>query len=436
MSSDDINIGKLAYMMHILGRKDLQRSMTLQLMMASQAIADSDYKSETTYAQAEVEEEISGIYLELESEGSGTESALRLAVAVHRRYAQKNLCKPLAHYFKALDANHGWMLYWLLNFERLLPAGDTTLDVARIKTMASAQLGACIYNDGLGGIGGGPHQLGHVASTYASVLALALIEDYDTLARIRGNVYRWIMTDLRNGDGSFAMYRDGETDTRSTYCALVVASLLNIVTDEMVEGTVKWISRCQTYEGGFAGVPHTEAHGGYTFCAVASFMLLLGTDGDKLHEFVDTDALIRWLAMRQFQREGGLSGRTNKLVDACYSFWIGGVYAMLEAIVGLPFFNKDALRTYILGCCQDPRGGLRDKPGKLPDFYHLNYTMLGLCITESTFSLKSAHLPWAFQIKSRPRSMSTGLPGINPVFGLPMGVAERCKQHFVEIDTK
>ena len=31
---------------------------------------------------------------------------------------------------------------------------------------------------------------------------------------------------------------------------------------------------CQTYEGGFAGVPWSEAHGGYTFCAVASLALL------------------------------------------------------------------------------------------------------------------------------------------------------------------
>lgn len=32
--------------------------------------------------------------------------------------------------------------------------------------------------------------------------------------------------------------------------------------------------RCQTYEGGFGGVPNAEAHGGYTFCAVATLHLL------------------------------------------------------------------------------------------------------------------------------------------------------------------
>jgi hypothetical protein len=34
------------------------------------------------------------------------------------------------------------------------------------------------------------------------------------------------------------------------------------------------VCSCQTYEGGFSGVPWSEAHGGYTFCAVASLAIL------------------------------------------------------------------------------------------------------------------------------------------------------------------
>lgn len=37
--------------------------------------------------------------------------------------------------------------------------------------------------------------------------------------------------------------------------------------------------RCQTYEGGFGGTPGSEAHGGYTFCAVAGLAIL-----NRLHE--------------------------------------------------------------------------------------------------------------------------------------------------------
>jgi len=31
---------------------------------------------------------------------------------------------------------------------------------------------------------------------------------------------------------------------------------------------------CQTYEGGFAGCPGMEAHGGYSFCGLAALVML------------------------------------------------------------------------------------------------------------------------------------------------------------------
>ncbi|CAL5370065.1 unnamed protein product [Camellia sinensis] len=83
---------------------------------------------------------------------------------------------------------------------------------------------------------------------------------------------------------------------------------------------------CQTYEGGIAGEPGSEAHGKaphksdhifirYTFCGLAT-MILINED---------------WVVFRQGV-EGGFQGRTNKLVDGCYSFWQGGVSALLQRL--------------------------------------------------------------------------------------------------------
>jgi protein farnesyltransferase subunit beta len=49
---------------------------------------------------------------------------------------------------------------------------------------------------------------------------------------------------------------------------------------------------------------------------------------------VDVRKLMRWLAMMQgSERElGGFRGRTNKLVDGCYSWWIGGSFALVQAL--------------------------------------------------------------------------------------------------------
>lgn len=98
------------------------------------------------------------------------------------------------------------------------------------------------------------------------------------------------------------------------------------------------------------------------------------------------------------QYEGGFQGRTNKLVDGCYSFWCGAIFPIVQALIAKkgslfdfysktkksklinsiliisevhftnilkkPTFNSTALQEYVLICCQRPQGGLLDKPDK------------------------------------------------------------------------
>jgi protein farnesyltransferase subunit beta len=137
---------------------------------------------------------------------------------------------------------------------------------------------------------------------------------------------------------------------RGIYCLLAVAHLLDITTAELISGTAAFIVSCQTYEGGFSSSSHPyimngilaaqrpslgEAHGGYTFCAVASWVLLQPyMSADKDAPQLDMRRLLRWLVQMQgLEVElGGFKGRTNKLVDGCYSWWVGGAFALLEAL--------------------------------------------------------------------------------------------------------
>ena len=63
------------------------------------------------------------------------------------------------------------------------------------------------------------------------------------------------------------------------------------------------IKNCQAFEGGFAPEPFCEAHGGYTYCAVATLVLL-----NKLNE-IDVNSLLRWLVNRLMTKEGGFNDR-------------------------------------------------------------------------------------------------------------------------------
>lgn len=251
---------------------------------------------------------------------------------------------------------------------------------------------------------------------------------------------REFLMQRKDPSGAFRMHDAGEIDVRACYTAISVASVLNILDGELVHDVGNYILSCQTYEGGIAGEPGSEAHGGYTFCGLTTMILI-----NEAHR-LDLPSLIDWVAFRQGV-ECGFQGRTNKLVDGCYSFWQGDVLALiiqkLSSIVdeqlkksyfgerkqsdGIkcsaeisnlsgeecdpygsshkagklsdigfsfleerhewgPLFNSMALQQYILLCSQVLEGGFKDKPGKYRDFYHTCYCLSGLSVSQYSWS--------------------------------------------------
>lgn len=175
---------------------------------------------------------------------------------------------------------------------------------------------------------------------------------------------------------------------RGAYCAAMLVKLLKLPLDLPEGHPAKlnkddnlftrlgdYVTKCQTYEGGIAGRPDAEAHGAYAFCALAC-LCILGDPHITIPKYLHLPSLVSWLSSRQYGPEGGLAGRTNKLVDGCYSQWLGGCWPLIEAAIegsnyrsildgGESLYNREGLTRYILGCGQDTskRGGLRDKPG-------------------------------------------------------------------------
>lgn len=422
---------------------------------------------------------------------------------------------PLAASFVSLDASHPWMIYWclqgcdLLLDDPHLPTDSSLiphnlLDVVHYleqcwKTTAVYLDPEVVEQDVIlcqvaqdsnlsldkqhqrpvaltgGGFGGGPGQMPHCATTYASVLSLCIIATTTTsnkptnadasaaaaaadgschssvaawnlLERIRPPLYIWLVA-LYQPDGGFAMHIDGEVDVRASYIALCCTKLLGLLSAESVlvksNKALDFIASCQTYEGGFGSEPGSEAHSGYAFCAMAALQFLLQFEQEQssspittvLSRF-DLTSLRDWLARRQMSYEGGFSGRTNKLVDGCYSFWQGGSICILEHWLSpllqqqaqapgedgmkvvdydpwllswghqtassttdasqpstpsaattmdrpLLLMDQAKLQRYILLCCQDAHGGLRDKPSKGRDFYHSCYVLSGLSVSQS-----------------------------------------------------
>jgi protein farnesyltransferase subunit beta len=352
----------------------------------------------------------------------------------HVAYLLKSL-RRLSAGFVVLDASRCWLCYWIVHSLTLLgealPA-DLADDVIEF-------LALCQCADG--GFGGGPGQMAHLAPTYAAVCCLAdIATDAAALVVDRNTMRDFLRRCKDERSCGFRMHDGGETDVRGCYTALAVAHLCGIDDSFLTDGVPGFVSRCQTHEGGIAGEQGAEAHGGYAFCGLAAVTLC----GKSLaRDALDLNQLARWLTHRQGAVEGGFMGRTNKLVDGCYSFWQGGSFPLLGLLMrekekekgeqgeasaneggaaeatraksgdprkqnvsdarGAPAcalfpaavsrdsrdstslglaFNSRALQGWLLLCCQLPNGGLQDKPGKGRDHYHTCYCLSGLAVAQ------------------------------------------------------
>ncbi|KAK3595507.1 hypothetical protein CHS0354_021606 [Potamilus streckersoni] len=343
---------------------------------------DDNFPTATSLEQGCVEDSVGQMYtafknrLELDSD---LLDELVLDRKMHVAFLKKGLIH-LSQSYECLDASRPWLCYWILHSLDLLDEPLTDGDISEISNF----LANCQCPDG--GFGGGPGQVAHLAPTYAAVNALCILGTEEAYKVInRDKLYSYLLR-MRTLEGAFKMHDGGEVDIRGAYCAASVARLTNIMTPALFDGTPEWIVMCQTYEGGFGGCPGMEAHGGYSFCGLAALILL------EHAKLCNIQALQRWTVNKQMSYEGGFQGRSNKLVDGCYSFWQGGAFPLIHMVLAMEvdkalsaerwLFNQEALQEYILICCQAPGGGLLDKPGKTRDFYHTCYCLSGLSVAQ------------------------------------------------------
>ncbi|ORX39110.1 terpenoid cyclases/protein prenyltransferase alpha-alpha toroid [Kockovaella imperatae] len=383
-----------------------------------------------------------------DSESTPAQTTLR--TSEHAKFLASSLFRLPAP-FVALDASRPWLIYWTFHSMDILGlTSDQEIRKRAVSTIVH-------FMHPLGGFAGGASntQLPHLLPTYASTCSLAIVGDagqnggWHQLAANRQATYDFFMR-CKQPNGGFVVCQGGEVDVRGTYCLLVVATLLDLLTPELLHNVDQFIASTQTYEGGFANAtfPLTgispprspamaEAHGGYTSCSLNAHFLLscLGPPekpsplGSSFPKAIDIDNAVRWSVMMQGEaiEAGGFRGRSNKLVDGCYSWWVGGGFPVLEALErrrkiakgqsvsedGPRLFNHVALQEYTLVAAQREAGlggGLRDKPGKRPDLYHTCNNLSGL----ATAQHRMVQSQTVLEEKRQNFDASKGLPAVVP----------------------
>lgn len=207
----------------------------------------------------------------------------------------------------------------------------------------------------------------HVTMTYTALANLLILGD--DLSRVNRPAVLRGVKQLQLEDGSFCSTAiDTEHDMRFVYCACCICYMLNDWSAIDMDKTVDFIKRSHAYDYGIGQGPSLEAHGGSTFCAIASLVLM-----DRLADaFTSTEleGIKRWCIRRQ---QTGFQGRPNKPVDTCYSFWVGGSLKLLGVA---ELVEKKWNRSYVMSTQGKYTGGFSKWPDSHPDPLH---SYLGLC---------------------------------------------------------
>lgn len=225
-----------------------------------------------------------------------------------------------------------------------------------------------------------PFDCGVITMTYCALGTLVILGD--DLKRIDKRSIVAGMKHLQLADGSFRpSVLGGERDMRLVYCAAAVCKLLDDWSGIDKDRCAKFIKECLSHEGAFGQCPGAEAHGGSTFCALASLKLMSKLEDTLSNQ--EIQRLIRWCVNRL---DDGFSGRPNKDQDTCYSFWIGSCLVMLNSY---DYIDQKRLMEFILLAQMDD-GGL----GKVPEFFsdpmHTYLGFAGLTFIDERLRAKRA----------------------------------------------
>ena len=147
-------------------------------------------------------------------------------------------------------------------------------------------------------------------------------------------------------------------DMRGIYClcvCLLLTGQLEAVSDIHRSCLIDYIYRSQAILGGFGARPHSEAHGGYTFCAIATLQILKAS-------VPNSGRLSVWLSKRLAE----MNGRLGKPRDSCYLWWIGASLINLGKGEVVLVENKSQIELFLRNNCFVPDSGGISKYPSIP----------------------------------------------------------------------
>lgn len=268
----------------------------------------------------------------------------------------------------AIDAEKKEIIEWIYSLQVLPKTGDDNFDHCGFRGCST--LGN-VFDSEKAREQPIPYDGGHVAMTYTALATLLILGD--DLSRVNKKTVLAGLKHQQLPDGSFRPVSEpSENDMRFVYCASCICYILDDWSGMDTEKAAHYIKRSVTYEGAIGQGPYLEAHGGSTFCGVASLVLMQKLD--SMFSAKELKKLRHWCVSRQLS---GFQGRPNKPVDTCYSFWVG---ATLELLGAYRFVNSECNKAFLMDTQQPITGGFSKWPSHSPDALHAYFGVCGLSL--------------------------------------------------------
>mmetsp|Transcript_14916 Transcript_14916/g.29999 ORF Transcript_14916/g.29999 Transcript_14916/m.29999 type:complete len:383 (-) Transcript_14916:588-1736(-) len=217
----------------------------------------------------------------------------------------------------------------------------------------------------------------------------------------------YFLRKLKIPQKNFRVSLIGEHDPRGLYCVLIISSIYNILTPEIVYLVERVFLLFQIYEEEGSFNKGRESQGAIAFCQLATKFFFFRRNHENVMNFQKKS----WILEKQNLFDSSFRGRISKLSDSCYSFWVGAS----SVLIGLPVCFK--IKKFFFIFKQHFSSGFTDKIGKSPDIYHTCYLLSGFSLvnffgySKNFFKNELTFLSFFFQ-------QNFFFCKINPIFGL------------------
>lgn len=385
-------------------------------------------------------------------------SVSQLHHARHVKYWRRSLKTLLPHFYMSNDANRMLLALFTVSALDILGDLDTALSAeerkGHIDWVYNCQLSSGGFRPWPGSSFGTQStplntqwDPAHIPGTFFALLTLVVLGDDLTRVK-RKEILTWLVT-MQRPEGSFGETRgnkgviQGGNDSRFGYMATAIRWILRGHLEGPCEGVpdidvnkfVIGVREAECYDGGISEAPYSEAHAGFTCCAIAALAFL---NRLPLLPSQEPDGIIRgitnisrtlgWLVSRQtvtleediddgtdgltyqtsesdtcrhapkFDKMDlhstlpvnrsepaspharsdliwvGMNGRCNKAADTCYAYW---TCTPLQILGHLDLVDKQPIRNWLLDKTQQIVGGFSKVACQPPDLYH---SFLGLLV--------------------------------------------------------